>query len=316
MLADLLMLLGGLIAVTFGADFLTDGASSIAKRLGVTEFLIGMTIVAIGTSLPEMVVSIIASLKGSSDLSVGNIIGSNTCNIFLILGLTALIVPIPMTKSNIRIDIPIALVVTILFTALACDSIFNNSADNIISRVDGIIFLVMYVIFLLFMIKTSKTSEEAEESSETMKPIKAIVLIIIGFILLIFGAKYFVDGATAIARLLNVSEAVIGITIVAIGTSLPELATSFVAAIKGKSELAIGNILGSNIANILLIMGLSSVISPLKLNDISMTDFIVNILGPALLMLIPLVFRTNRITRSEGILFLLIYVYYSVSLII
>ena len=316
MLLDLLLLITGLVAVTFGANWLTDGASAVAKRLGITEFMIGVTIVAVGTSLPELVVSITAAVTGNADLSVGNIIGSNICNIFLILGLTSIIVSIPLTRHNIKIDIPITIAVSILFAFLAKDSHYNPDNADVISRLDGAIFLVLYIVFLIFMIKTSKEDTSSSEDSKPMKMWKASFFILIGLVALIAGGKFFVSGASGVARALGISDAVIGITVVAVGTSLPELATSLVAAIKGKSSMAIGNVLGSNIANILLIMGASATVSPLYLNDISVIDFAVMLSAPVLLLVFPAVFRTERISRAEGILFLSIYVGYTIFLII
>jgi len=315
MIIDIAILVIGLVTVTLGANWLTDGASSIAKQLGVTEFLIGMTIVAVGTSLPEMVVSVFASISGSSDLSAGNIIGSNICNIFLILGITSIIVPIPLTKNIIKVDLPLTLLVSILFALLALDSLFGKDYNNL-SRIDGIVFLLLYIAFLYYMIKTSKDDYSESDNKTVMQLWKAITFTGLGLALLIFGAKLFVSGATGIAKALQISEAIIGITVVAIGTSLPELAASFVAAIKGRSGMAIGNILGSNIANILLIMGSSSLISPLHLNDISYIDFIVMILAPAILLLFPVVFRSMKINRFEGISLLAIYIAYTIQLIL
>lgn len=314
MLLDITILVVGLAAVTFGANWLTDGASSVAKRLGVTEFMIGMTIVAVGTSLPELVVSITAAISGSADLSIGNVVGSNTCNILLILGLTALIVPISLTRNNIRIDIPTTIIVSILFSVLALDS-FYSQRINSLSRIEGVLFLLLYFGFILYMIKSSKDDTQSS-SSVTMKLWKAILLIIVGLIALIGGAKLFVNGATGVAKTLGISDAVIGITVVAIGTSLPELAASLVAALKGKSSMAIGNILGSNIANILLIMGTSATITPLYLKDITVIDFAVMILAPTLMLIFPVFFRSQKITRFEGALFLTIYIYYTVTLIL
>jgi len=313
MFLDIVYLVAGLAAVTFGASWLTEGAASVAKRLGVTEFMIGMTIVAVGTSLPEYVVSVTAAISGSADLSVGNIVGSNICNIFLILGVTALVTPIPLTRANIRIDTPITIAVSLLFAILALDSIYCSN-PNTISRFDGALLLLLYVGFIVYMIKSSKEGK-AEESSKPMPTYKAITLIILGLTALIGGGKGFVIGASAIARALEISDAVIGITVVAVGTSLPELATSVVAAKKGKSAMAIGNIMGSNIANILLIMGTSALISPLSLTDITIIDMTVMTLAPILLLAAGIFIGRRMITRLEGTIFLVIYILYTISLV-
>lgn len=306
----------GLALILFGANFLVDGSSSIARKFGISEFVVGLTIVGIGTSTPEMVVSFISAFEGNSDIAVGNIVGSNLANVFLILGLVAIVTPIPLTKSNIRQDIPFALLASILLFVLGFDSIFFKSSENVLSRLDGGIFLLLFAAFMYFSFKSSNnqdTTEACEESESENKQMKiwlAIVYIIAGLAGLIFGGRLFVNAGSAIASGFGVSDAFIGITIMAIGTSLPELGASMVAAIKKKSQMALGNIIGSNISNIFLILGGSALISPLSLKNITVVDISLVIFSSIALFLCSVLFKKKVIDRWEGIIFVLIYVAY------
>lgn len=316
MLTDLAILVAGLALVILGAGWLTDGSSCFAKRLGVTEFMIGMTIIAVGTSLPEFVVSVASALSGKPDLSMGNIIGSNTFNIFAIIGLTAVISPIGFTVENIRKDIPVALAVSVLFALMARDTLLGFSTDTL-SRLDGAILLGLYICFIIYVAKSSKDKDNAAKSapSETTGGWKIFIMIAVGLVSLIVGARLFINGATGVSKALGISDAVIGITVVAVGTSLPELAASVAAALKGRTSMAVGNILGSNIANILLIMGTSSLITPLYITDIRIMDLGFMVLAPVMLLIFALFFGIRKITRIEGVILLLIYISYTISLL-
>lgn len=313
----------GVILLSIGASWLTDGAVALAKRFGVSEFLIGVTIVAIGTSMPEFVVSVQSAFAGQADVSIGNVVGSNIFNILAILGLTTMIAPMMLTSGNVRRDIPICIAISWLFFILALDGNIWGCKENILSRVDGIIFLVGYALFLWYVIRNGKqqgtevnVSPDKEKNSAKDKPLwLAAVLVVAGICGLVFGADTFLDGAIKLARHFGLSEAVIGIVIVAAGTSLPELFASIVPALKGKSDIALGNIIGSNIANILLILGTSATITPLRLGGIGTIDLSVMMLAVVMLLLSAFIIGKNKITRFEGFLFFAVYVAYTIYLL-
>lgn len=318
-------LLLGAVLLSVGANFLTDGASAIAKRLHVSEFLIGVTIVAVGTSMPEFVVSVMSAIGGQSDVSIGNVVGSNIFNIYAILGITTIIAPLALTRENIRRDIPICLGVSVLLCLLALDGTLWGGKSNILTRVDGIVLLLLYGLFLWFMIRSGKeqpniqpTSESTQEPQPTTKEHPmwlAIVMVIGGLGGLVWGSDLFLDGAITLARKVGLSEAVIGIVLVAAGTSLPEFFASFISALKGKTDIAIGNILGSNIANILLILGTSATITPLQLGGITSTDLLVMLSAVVAILISMLTFGRKRIDRIEGVSFFVIYVLYTLWLL-
>lgn len=311
----------GIALLSFGASWLTDGASALAKRLGVSEFLVGVTIVAIGTSMPEFVVSIQSALAGQSEVSIGNVVGSNVFNVFATLGVTTLIAPMMLNRTNIRRDIPFCVAASLLLFVLSLDGVLWGGGEDVLSRADGIVFLLCYVAFLLFIIRSGKRSEvdvelaKEQKNGAQMKPLKMVLLMVVGICGLIFGADTFLGGSIELARLLGLSEAVIGIVIVAVGTSLPELFASIVPAIKGKSEMALGNVIGSNISNILLILGASATITPLQLGGIGVVDMSVMLLAAVLVLLTAFVIGRNKITRLEGAIFIAIYVAYTVWLL-
>ncbi len=314
----------GIVLLSFGASWLTDGASALAKRLGVSEFIIGVTIVAIGTSMPELVVSVKSAIAGQADVSIGNVVGSNVFNVFAILGITTMISPMALTSGNIRRDIPFCLAASFLLFMLSLDSTIWGCGENLLSRVDGIIFLLGYALFLGYIIRSGrKTAPKApavepkapNAPEKSMKVWKMCLLLVLGICGLVFGADMFLDGAVELATLVGLSEAVIGIVIVAAGTSLPELFASIVPAIKGKSEIALGNIIGSNIANILLILGTSATITPLRLGGIGAVDMSVMMLAAVLVMLSAFVIGKSKITRIEGFILFAIYVAYTLYLL-
>lgn len=305
--------------VTLGANCLVDGSSSIARKAGLSEFVIGLTIVGIGTSTPEMVVSFTGAIKGVSDISVGNIVGSNIFNVFIILGVTALIRPMPMTKGNVREDLPLNLIVTLLLIALGLNkTIFGFGAEDGLSRIDGVIFLVLFAAYMAYSFKTGKEEgvSEAEGGEKVLRLSTAIIFTVSGLALLIFGGRVFVNSAENIALHYGISEKFIAITILAGGTSLPELITCVVAAAKNKGQLALGNIIGSNIANILLILGGSALIHPLSFGGMTVIDLSALTLGALLIYLSAFVGKKRLLDRPCGVTFLLCEAVYMTYLII
>ena len=310
-MVNILLLLVGLGLVVLGADWLVNGASSIARRAGISEFVIGLTIVGFGTSCPELVVSLTGAIEGNSDISVGNVVGSNIFNVLFILGLTAMVLPVGMTDKNRRIDIPITLGVTILLVILG---ITGSMSGPVISRWEGVLMLLVFSVYFFYCFKSDSEDEFSETQQATLSITKSIALTLTGLAGLIFGGDLFVDSATALARQIGVSDKFIAVTILAGGTSLPELATSLVAAIKGKEQLALGNILGSNVFNAMMILGLSSVITPLSFASMTIVDIITLVLSAVLLLIWAYTGRKNRIDRREGAAMLLCYVAYNVFL--
>ena len=310
-MVNILLLLVGLGLVVLGADWLVNGASSIARRAGISEFVIGLTIVGFGTSCPELVVSLTGAIEGNSDISVGNVVGSNIFNVLFILGLTAMVLPVGMTDKNRRIDIPITIGVTILLVILG---ITGSMSGPGISRWEGVLMLLVFSAYLFYCFKSDSKDEFSETQQATLSITKSIALTLTGLAGLIFGGDLFVDSATALARQIGVSDKFIAVTILAGGTSLPELATSLVAAIKGKEQLALGNILGSNVFNAMMILGLSSVITPLSFASMTIVDIITLVLSAVLLLIWAYTGRKNRIDRREGAAMLLCYVAYNVFL--
>lgn len=297
-----LLLLAGLALIVGGADILVDGSSSIARRAGISEFVIGLTIVGFGTSCPELVVSLNGAIKGLADISVGNVVGSNIFNTLLILGVTALIAPIPITESNRRTDIPVCLFVTLLL-------LFFGLYNADISRLEGIIFMCVFAAYIYFCFKTGKSIEETDEEGEAAKPKPvwlAIILTVAGLAALVFGGKLFVDAATTLARSWGVSDKFIAVTLLAGGTSLPELATCVVAAFKRKGQLALGNILGSNVFNILLILGTSAVVTPLRFVSISAVDLAVMLAAVLLVFTSSYTGKRDLLDRFDAALLLLV----------
>lgn len=314
---DIFLLILGLALILGGANFLTDGSAALAQRFRVPEFIVGLTIVAVGTSTPELVVSVLSAAAGNSDVAIGNIVGSNIFNVFLILGVCALIAPLPLTGGNIRRDLPFLTAVSVLLLLLTSDRLLELGEVDAIGRIDGIVMLLLYIALIRYTIRAERrTAAQATQTTQTEKPQRSrslwliVVMIAGGLAGLIFGGELFLDSATAIARALGVSESVIAITLVAGGTSLPELASSVVSLLKGKSEMALGNVIGSNIANILLILGLSATIHPLTLGGITRIDLLTVLLSSVLLFVTAFTFRRKAVDRWEGAIFLVIYALY------
>ena len=304
----IIWLLAGLGLVVLGADRLVEGASSIARKSGVSEFVIGLTIVGFGTSCPELVVSLTGALEGNADVAVGNVLGSNIFNILFILGLTSLLCPVSMTSGNRKRDIPETLLVTIFF-------IVFGGPDGL-SRLEGSLFILAFALYIYASFRRGNPSESEPMESKPRKLWLSVILVLAGLAGLIFGGNLFVNSATDLARMLGVSDKFIAVTILAGGTSLPELATSLVASLKGRDQLALGNILGSNVFNILLILGSSALITPLSMESVTHIDALVLLLSAALLILWAYTGRKERIDRWEGAIMLLLFGFYYTHLFI
>lgn len=314
MIVQILFILLGFVLLIKGADILVNGSSAIAKKLRISEIVIGLTIVSIGTSMPELFVSTTSALQGASDISVGNVIGSNICNLLLILGLSSLIHPVKFHKQTKLIENPMSIILTLIFV-LMC----NINQD--ISRIEGIILLIFFIAFLIYTIVIGKkTKDEAIleislEEAKKISVVKNLVLIILGIAGLKIGGDLVVENAKLVAIALNISEKIIGLTIVAIGTSLPELVTSLTAAIKGESDIAIGNIIGSNIFNLLFIIGVSAVIKPITYNISYNFDVIILFVAMILMCIFPFIKPKDEMSRSNGLIYTLIYIIYMLVLI-
>jgi cation:H+ antiporter len=315
MIIALLFIVVGLAVLVKGADFLVMGSASIAKRFGVSSLVIGLTVVAFGTSLPELTVSVMASLRGNSDITLGNVVGSNTANILLILGVTSFLGLIPVGRSTVLKEIPFSLLAIVLVGLLGADMYFSQSETNIISQRDGFVLLFFFAVFLYYIASISKSEENTDSGIKKYSNAMATLMIGGGLAGLMFGGKLFVDGAVQIAHLLGMSERVIGLTIVAIGTSMPELVTSIVAARKGQNDIAVGNIVGSNIFNIFWILGLSATISPIKVPVASFADIYMCIGATLLLFLALFIGKKNNLERWQGVLFVAVYIGYLAYLI-
>ena len=315
MAIEILLLLAGLALVLLGAEAIVDGASGLARRWGISEFVIGLTIVAIGTSAPEMVVSFISAVEKNSDLAVGNIIGSNIFNTALILGLSAVIAPVVITRGNLRRDIPVNIGITVLLIVLGLKKTLFGIGEDGLSRVEGVIFLALfawYIISSFLHDKDNHLDTDGEEATgiKRMPLFKALLYVVVGLAALIFGGRLFVDHAQDVARMAGLSDKFIAITILAAGTSLPELATSCIAAAKGKGQLALGNILGSNTFNILLILGGSAVINPLKMGNITRIDYTALFMCAMSLVIFSWTGQRNKIDRLEGVVLVLLQIIY------
>ena len=307
---DYIFLVVALTLIVVGAMLLTDGSVALARRMHIPEFIVGLTVVAVGTSMPEMAVSMISAVEGYGDMAIGNVVGSNIANTLLILGVCAIFSPILFTKSNVRRDVPLNLAVSLLLLLVVLSS-------ATISRIEGVLLLVAYVVMILFSIRNDRkvVAESEDDGENEMSGLRILIWIIAGLGGLIYGGDLFVDSATNIAKAWGVSEAVIAISLVAVGTSLPELAASLASIFKGSPSIALGNIIGSNIANILLILGACYTVTPLAMNGVSTTDIYAVVATAVMLLLSALFIGDKRITRVEGLLFLIVYIIYIYTLI-
>ena len=316
MILQIAILIAGLLLILFGANYLVDGSSSIARRLGLSEFIIGLTIVGIGTSTPEMVVSFLSAFKGNADMAIGNIVGSNIFNTMLILGITAMIAPLTITKSNLKKDIPLNIIVTMLLILLGMNGTIFGIGENMLSRIDGIILLGIFAWYMWSSFRNDNNTEEEAEEVRDYSLLSSSLLIIGGLAALIFGGRLFVNAATEIAKGFGVSDKFIAVTVLAAGTSMPELATSIVAALKGRGQLALGNILGSNISNILLILGGSSLICPLSFSGMTPVDLGAVLACSVFILLSAYAFKKKQLDRIEGSILVLMeaaYMWYLIA---
>ena len=303
-LLQLFLLVAGFYMLVKGADWFVDGASGIAERFGIPQLVIGLTIVAMGTSLPEAAVSIAAAMKGSADITIGNVLGSNILNILIILGLTALVTNVSVQMSTIKIEIPFMIGITVVLMLL-------GMTGNEIIFVEGIVLWALFLVYMVYLLKMAKQNQQPEEESEEQQPVwRMLVGVVVGIVLIVLGSDVSVDAATEIARMIGLSERIIGLTIVALGTSLPELVTSVSAARKGKADIAIGNIVGSNIFNILFVVGTTALITPVAYAANFITDAIIAAVAGVLLFVF--VWKDKELNKISGIVFLAAYVAYAV----
>ena len=319
MFISIILIALGFVLLIKGSDYLVDGASNIAKKFHIPEIIIGLTVISIGTSMPELFVSITSALDGYPDMAMGNVIGSNISNLFLILGVASVIKSIPFKKETRLIEIPLCFIISIIFFVICF-------IGKDVSRSDAAILISIFIAFIIYTIVMAKKGEEfdKEDNAEEVKEkeinkgksstVKDIVAVILGIVALKFGGDFVVDNAVKVATILGLSEKIISVTILAIGTSLPELVTSVSAAAKGKSDIAIGNILGSNIFNMLLIIGTSAAIKPIVYNMSYNKDMIILLAGTLVLALFPAIPPKNEMSRMNGIIYVLMYLGYMASL--
>jgi cation:H+ antiporter len=320
MFITIILFVVGFIILVKGADMLVSGASSLAARLGVSALVIGLTIVAFGTSAPELIVNLLASFQGNTDIAIGNILGSNIVNILLILGVCAVIYPLSVGKGTTWKEIPFAILAVVMLGCLALDQMLGGAEASMISYGDGLVLIGFFAIFLYYIFAIARNGEDQSATSEInsvpeQSLLRSTTLIVIGLVGLVIGGKWIVDGAIVFATALGVSESLIGLTIVAVGTSLPEFATSVAAVYRRNIDIAVGNIVGSNIFNIFWILGISAVITPLPFSEQFTFDLLVTFGATALLFLVLFVGRKHTIERWQGVLFIVLYVAYVVYLI-
>lgn len=303
----------GFVLLIYGANFLIDGSSAIAKRLKITELVIGLTLVAFGTSAPELFVNILASVKKEADIAIGNILGSNIANIFLILGISSIIYPLTLRKSTIRKEIPLSMLAAIVFVLLA-----NGGSSFLgLTRADGLILIVFFLFFIYYAFTISKDKNETfGVTIHAHSLARSLILIILGLVGLLIGGNLVVQNTVLVASTLGISEAVIALTIIAVGTSLPELVTSVVAAYKKRPDIAVGNIVGSNIFNIFWVLGISSIINPLPFSRVLFFDAGVVVLATLLLFVAMFIGKKHLLERWQGIIFVLLYIAYIISLVL
>lgn len=326
MILTYILFVVGFAALIKGANLLVDGASSLAKRLGVSTLVIGLTIVAFGTSTPELIVNIFASINGNTDIAIGNILGSNIANILLILGISAVIYPLAVKKGTVWKEIPFAFLAVVVLAFMANDAFIDNGSFSGLTRIDGFILISFFVIFLYYVFGISKVEPSDAVNLDPVEWVKATprmysllrswFMVGGGLMGLLLGGKWIVDGAVVLASSFGISEALIGLTVVAVGTSLPELATSAVAAYKKDADIAVGNIVGSNIFNIFWILGVSAVIRPLPFSQILASDVLVTVLATSLLFTVLFIGKRHILERRQGICFILLYIVYVAYLVI
>ena len=316
----ILLMLVGLALLLVGANYLTEGSSAIAKRFGISEFVIGLTIVAIGTSAPELVVSLISTINGSTDIAIGNVLGSNLFNALMILGVTAIICPMSIERNTLSRDIPFGLLAAAVLAICGLDAWLNGDA-GVISRSEGLLMLCFFIVFMVYSFATAKrdvipSEETTQEAHAKQHPIWLEIIMIAGGLAgLIYGGNLFLKYAVIFAREMGMSEAVIAVTLMAGGTSMPELITCVIAAAKKKGQLALGNVIGSNISNIFLILGTCATASPLQLGNILPIDLVILTAASLLVAITAFTFRRNELDRAEGVIFILLYISYIIYLL-
>lgn len=320
MILSIIFLVVGLVLILAGANFLTDGASAIARRMGISDLVVGLTVVAFGTSAPELAISVISAVSGSTELAVGNVVGSNIFNILMIIGVTSIVMPMKIERSIMTNEIPLVILSSAVLLVMANGPLLDGSADAEISRTDGIVLLLFFAIFMRYTFAQAKKGPADDPMAHTarkpeMAVWKSVVFVLGGLAALIYGGDRFVAGASDIAAAMGVSEAVIGLTIVAMGTSLPELATSITAAVKGKPGIAIGNVIGSNIFNVFMVLGASATVAPLRLGGIGNFDLLTLMAASLLFWLFGWFFKERTITRPEGIVLVACYAAYTTLLV-
>lgn len=311
MIVTILLFVVGFVILIKGADLLVDGASSIAKKFNISDLVIGLTIVSFGTSAPELVINILASFNGSSDIAIGNVLGSNIANIFLILGISALICNLPLKKSTIFSEIPFTLIAVFLVGFLANTNLFIEDSTLQISRYEGLVLLVFFLLFLAYIYTLAKDDKDIFDEVESgLTLTKASIYVVLGVLAMFFGGKWVVDGAIEFAKYFGLSESFVGLTIISFGTSLPELATSVLAAKKGNSDIAVGNIVGSNIFNLLWILGISAFIRDLPFPPMSNIDIAVTGFASVVLILSMTMGKKYSIAKADGVIYIIIYFLY------
>ncbi|HSA30288.1 MAG TPA: calcium/sodium antiporter [Candidatus Omnitrophota bacterium] len=312
----LFLALGFLILIK-GADWLVDGSASLAKRLNVSDLMIGLTVVAFGTSAPELFVNIFAVVKANPDIAIGNIVGSNIVNVLLILGISAWIFPLKVTQNTVWKEIPLSVLAAVMVFVLSQDALIDGAASNVLSRVDGIVLLAFFVIFMYYVTDIAKRDDQNEGNSvcSNLSFQKSIIWVLIGLASLVLGAHIVVKNAIVIAQKMGVSDSFIGLTIVAVGTSLPELATSVVAACKKNADIAVGNVVGSNIFNVFFILGLSAFLRPLPFQGQLISDLAVLVASGALLFVFMFTGGRKMLDRWEGVVFVICYIAYVAALV-
>lgn len=319
MLLDILFLVLGLVLILWGASALTDGSSAIARRMGVSDLVVGLTVVSFGTSAPELTISVMSALNGSAGLAIGNVVGSNVFNICAIIGITALLRPVPVERSLMANEIPLVVLSSLVLLVMGCGVYLDGASSAVLTRVDGLILLLFFAVFMRYVFASAKSAPSAGAAGEgkAVMPVwKAVLFTVGGLAALIWGGDKFVDGASGLASRMGVSEAVIGLTIVAVGTSLPELATSVTAALKGRTGIAVGNVIGSNIFNVFMVLGASATVRELPFQGVGIVDLALLAVASVLFWLSGRVIGHNVITRGEGAVFVILYAAYMTWVVI
>lgn len=316
MFLQILLLLVGFVALVIGADKLVEGASALAKKFGIPDIVIGLTIVALGTSAPEVVVNVFSAVSGSTEMALGNVLGSNIFNVLGILGVAALFAPLTVNRNTTWTEIPLSFLASLVLLFVASDVVLDGLTANHVVRSEGWILIGFFMIFIVYNIQVAVANKEQQDlDAPRMKTYLTVLYIVGGLVGLIVGGRLIVDNAVSIAATLGISQRIISLTIVSIGTSLPELATSVMAARRGKTDIAIGNVVGSNILNSFFVLGLTAIISPLHISGDASMDLLVNIVGSALLFVFLFTGKGRKLERWEGILFIAMYVAYLVYLV-